>query len=89
MLAQPVDRTSQLRALVEWRAAASNAATAELVELLIRQYQPSPTDMAKTRVLRYQLAAITRAEIEARKVAPPPAPTTTRTRNQTVQVRDT
>lgn len=77
------DRISNDRALAEWRTAASNAGTAELVELLIRQYQPSPTDSAETRVLRYQLAAITRAEIKGRKVAMPPVPTTTRTEDHT------
>lgn len=86
---QPADRASDDRALVEWRAAASKAGTAELVEVLIRQYLPSPTDTAETRVLRFQLAAITRAEIRGRGVALPLAPDTTRIEDQTAHSRET
>lgn len=86
---RPADRASDDRALVEWRAAASNAGTAELVKVLSRQYLPSPTDTAETRVLRFQLAAITRAEIKGRQVALPPAPDTTRTQDQTAYSRET
>lgn len=68
LLTQPADRTSTKRALVDWRRAAGAASSDELVSLLAQQYRPSPTDTAKTRVLRYQLAAITRAELEGRGV---------------------
>lgn len=87
-ISRPVDQTSDDRALVDWRAAARDAGTAELVDLLRRQYQPSPTDTAETRVLRFQLAAITRAEIKARKGAPLPPPTTTRTENRAAYARE-
>lgn len=78
LLAQPADRASNARALVDWRRVASGAGSAELVSLLAYQYSPSPTDTAETRILRYQLAAITRAELEGRGVAPPPPPTSTK-----------
>lgn len=87
-IGQPADQTSNERALAEWRAAARSAGTAELIELLRRQYQPSPTDTAETRVLRFRLAAVTRAEIKGRKVAPPPPPTTTRAGNTAVYARE-
>ncbi|KRB93220.1 hypothetical protein [Sphingomonas sp. Root720] len=76
-LAQPADRTSEDRALVEWQKAARNVGSAELLALLARQYHPSPTDRPETRVLRYRLAAITRSEIEGRGLTPlaPPAST--------------
>lgn len=79
LLTQPADRTSAARALLDWRAAAANAGSAELASMLDHQYSPSPTDTAATRVLRYQLAAITRAELEGRGVAPPAPPSSTRT----------
>ncbi|MEG8055128.1 hypothetical protein QP185_21175 [Sphingomonas aerolata] len=66
ILTQPADLLSDERALADWRNAASAASTAELIVLLNRQYQPSPTDTPETRVLRYRLAAITRAEIKGR-----------------------
>lgn len=78
LLTQPADRTATKRALVEWQGRATSIDSAELVHLLGRQYRPSPTDTAQTRLLRYQLAAITRAELQGRGVALPPAPTSTR-----------
>ena len=77
LLTQPADRISTARALVDWREAAGGASSAELVDLLARQYQPSPTDTPETRVLRYQLAAITRAELQGRGVVPPLPPAST------------
>jgi hypothetical protein len=76
-LTQPADHVSTDRALVEWRQTAGAAGTAELVELLARQYRPSPTDTAETRVLRYRLAAITRFHIQGRGATPPVPPETT------------
>lgn len=76
-LAQPADRTSQDRALVEWRRIANGASSAELAALLAAQYEPSATDTPEARVLRYRLAAITRAEIEGRGLLPPAPPRTT------------
>lgn len=76
-LTQPADHASTERALVDWRQAASAAGTAELVELLDRQYRASPTDTAETRVLRYRLAAITRFQIQGRGATPPMPPETT------------
>ena len=70
-LAQPADLITNDRALVEWRRVAGGADTAELAALLAQQSQPSSTDTAETRVLRYQLAAITRQEIEGRGVTLP------------------
>ena len=66
ILTQPADLLSDERSLTDWRNAASAASTAELIVLLNRQYQPSPTDTPETRVLRYRLAALTRAEIKGR-----------------------
>ena len=76
ILTQPADLLSDERALADWRNAASAASTAELIVLLNRQYQPSPTDTPEARVLRYRLAAITRAEIKGRGGAPPRPPST-------------
>jgi hypothetical protein len=77
ILTQPADLLSDERSLTDWRNAASVASTAELIVLLNRQYQPSPTDTPETRVLRYRLAALTRAEIKGRGAAPPAPPGTT------------
>ncbi|GHH26475.1 hypothetical protein GCM10008023_41110 [Sphingomonas glacialis] len=77
ILTQPADLLSDERSLTDWRNAASAASTAELIVLLNRQYQPSPTDTPETRVLRYRLAALTRAEIKGRGAAPPAPPNTT------------
>lgn len=66
ILTQPADVASEERALADWRNAASITATAELISLLNRQQQPSPTDTPESRVLRYRLAALTRAEIKGR-----------------------
>ncbi|MEG3178829.1 hypothetical protein U1872_21580 [Sphingomonas sp. RB3P16] len=74
ILTQPADLSSNERALTDWRKAAAAASTAELIALLSRQYQASPTDTAETRVLRYRLAALTRAEIKGRGVKPPAPP---------------
>ena len=76
VLAQPADMASVGRALVDWRRVAAAASTAELVSILKRQYEPSPTDTPETRVLRYQLAAITREQIKGRGGVPAPAPET-------------
>ena len=78
ILTQPADLVSNERALADWRKAASAASVAELADLLQRQYQPSPTDTPETRVLRYRLAAITRAEIKRRGGDLPAPPTTTK-----------
>ncbi len=83
-LAQPADNRSNDRALVEWSRVASNAATSELLTLLARQYQPSPTDTPETRVLRYRLAAISRAEIKGRGGIPPEPPSSTVARDRSV-----
>jgi hypothetical protein len=77
ILIQPADLLSVERSLTDWRNATSAASTAELIVLLNRQYQPSPTDTPESRVLRYRLAAITRAEIKGRGAAPPAPPGTT------------
>ena len=79
VLMQPADRSSTDRALVEWRRLSKEAGSAELAEVLTRQYQPSPTDTRETRLLRYRLAAISRGELEGRGFAAPSPPTSTRT----------
>jgi hypothetical protein len=63
--------------LTDWRNAASSITTVELISLLNHQQQPSPTDTLESRVLRYRLAAITRAEIKGRGAAPPALPDAT------------
>jgi hypothetical protein len=63
LVSQPADRVTPDRALIAWRETVADAGTAELVTILASQYQPSPTDTPETRVLRYRLAAITRAEL--------------------------
>lgn len=78
ILAQPADLTSNDRALVDWRNTVATASAADLITLLQKQQMPSPTDTPQTRVLRYRLAAITRAKIEERGAVPPARPTTTR-----------
>lgn len=78
LLTQPADRVSGARALADWRRVASGAGSAELVSLLAYQYRPSPTDTRETRILRYQLAAITRAELEGRGIAAQSPPTSTK-----------
>ncbi len=78
IIAQPADLTSNERALVDWRNVAKDEGTAELVDILKSQYQPSPTDTPETRVLRFRLAAITRATIKGRGAELPAAPTSTR-----------
>ncbi|GHH25445.1 hypothetical protein GCM10008023_38870 [Sphingomonas glacialis] len=76
LLAQPADLLSSERAVVHWRNAATAAGTTELIAILKKQYQPSPTDTRETRVLRYRLAAITRATITGRGATPPTPPST-------------
>lgn len=76
-LHQPADHVTDSRALIEWRRAIKEAGTPELVDLLGRQYAPSPTDTPETRVLRYQLAALTRSEIEGRGGTVPALPVST------------
>ena len=81
VLTQPADRASHERAIAEWRRVSSATATIELISLLARQYKPSPTDTPETRILRYQLAAISRAEIEGRGAVPPSPPASTIAQN--------
>ncbi|MEG8049405.1 hypothetical protein QP178_05760 [Sphingomonas aurantiaca] len=64
ILAQPADLASEERALTDWRNATSSITTGELISFLTHQQHPSPTDTPESRVLRYRLAAITRAEIK-------------------------
>lgn len=78
VLNQPADLVSTDRALVDWRAIVASASTDDLITHLRKQQVPSPTDIPHTRVLRYRLAAITRAQIEGRGAIPPGRPTTTR-----------
>lgn len=78
LLNQPADLASTERALVDWRVAVADAGTADLITLLRTQQQPSPTDTTETRLIRYRLSAITRAQIEGRGATPPPRPKTTR-----------
>lgn len=84
ILTQPADLASKERALTDWRNAASSITTVELISLLNHQQQPSPTDTLESRVLRYRLAALTRAEIKGRGVAPPAPPDTTVAVDRTV-----
>ena len=86
-LAQPADMIANDRALVEWRKAAGSVGTAELHALLAQQTRPSPTDISETRVLRYQLAAITRREIESRGGPLPAAAATTVVQDQSANAR--
>ncbi|WP_380784262.1 hypothetical protein [Sphingomonas sp. R86520] len=60
----------------------ASESTAKLTAILKEQYTPSPTDTPETRVLRYRMAAITRAAIEGRGAAAPKPPTTTRSVDQ-------
>ncbi|MEI5688861.1 hypothetical protein [Sphingomonas kyungheensis] len=87
LITQPADYVTATRALAEWRQQVPKAASRELAQLLARQYEPSPTDTPETRVLRYQLAAITRAELAGRGVTPPAAPQTTVTRDRSPEAR--
>ncbi len=84
VLTQPADLASEERAPTDWRNAASSITTVELISLLNHQQQPSPTDTPESRVLRYRLAAITRAEMKGRGVAPPAPPDTTVAVDRTV-----
>lgn len=78
VLFQQPDLQSETRALADWRRVARGAGTGELITILSRQQTPSPTDTPDSRLLRYRLAAITRAEIEGRGALAPARPTTTR-----------
>ncbi|WP_242098125.1 hypothetical protein [Sphingomonas sp. CROZ-RG-20F-R02-07] len=78
VLSQPADLASTERALVDWQTAIASANAADLIALLKKQQTPSPTDTPESRLLRYRLAAITRAKIEERGAVPPARPTTTR-----------
>ncbi|MEG8058484.1 hypothetical protein QP150_19115 [Sphingomonas sp. 22L2VL55-3] len=82
ILSQPADLTSNERALVDWRKAIAGTSAEDLITLLKKQQTPSPTDTPESRLLRYRLAAITRAKIEERGAVPPPRPTTTRATDQ-------
>ncbi|SDF89259.1 hypothetical protein SAMN05216557_10762 [Sphingomonas carotinifaciens] len=77
VLGQPADRTSTIRALADWNEAVRDVQSRSLIEILRDQYRPSPTDSREDRVLRYKLAAISRDELAARGVDPPPSPTST------------
>ncbi|KQN90716.1 hypothetical protein ASE90_16545 [Sphingomonas sp. Leaf67] len=78
VLFQQPDLASEARALSVWRRIAGEAGTAELTAILSRQQTPSPTDTPESRLLRYRLAAITRAQIEGRGASAPARPHTTR-----------
>lgn len=78
VLHQRPDHTSTERALVDWRTAIAAASVTDLITLLKKQQTPSPTDTPATRLMRYRLAAITRAKIEEHGVVAPARPTTTR-----------
>lgn len=77
VLTQPADRGSTERALVEWRRVSKATGSAELADVLARQYRPSSTDTGEIRLLRYRLAAISREELEGRGVPLPPLPSST------------
>lgn len=87
IITQAPDYVTPTRALVEWCQQVPKAGSRELAQLLARQYEPSPTDTPETRVLRYQLAAITRAELVGRGATPPAAPQTTRARDCSPEAR--
>jgi hypothetical protein len=87
IITQAPDYVTPTRALAEWRQQAPKASSRELAQILARQYEPSPTDTPDTRVLRYQLAAITRAELVGRGATPPAAPHTTRARDRSPEAR--
>lgn len=87
LVTQPADHVTPDRALITWRETVAGAGTAELVTILASQYQPSPTDTPETRVLRYRLAAITRAELMQRGADLPPVPSRTRAEDQSAEVR--
>jgi hypothetical protein len=70
---QPPDRGSKDTALARWEGKAKSADLKELIEVLKAQYAPSPTEFVGVRVLRLRMAAISRAELEARGAALPPA----------------
>lgn len=85
MVSQPADMVTPDRALIAWRETVAGAGTAELVTILARQYQPSPTDTPETRVLRYRLAAITRDELAKRGADLPPLPSRTGVEDQSAE----
>ena len=87
LVSQPADQVTPDRALISWRETVADAGTAELVTILASQYQPSPTDTPETRVLRYRLAAITRAELTQRGVDLPPAPSRTIAEDRSPEAR--
>jgi len=84
ILNQRPDLSSNERPLVDWRAAVDRLNATDLIELLKKQQIPSPTDTSETRLLRYRLAAITRAKIEQLGAVPPARPTTTRAIDRSV-----
>lgn len=84
VLTQPADRNSTDRALVAWRRMSKEADSSELAQALIRQYQPSPSDTAETRFLRYRLAAISREELEGRGLAAPLPPASTKAQDRSL-----
>lgn len=87
LVSQSADMVTPDRAWVDWRETVADVGTAELVTILASQYQPSPTDTPETRVLRYRLAAITRAELMQRGADLPPAPSRTSVEDRSPEVR--
>lgn len=87
MVSQPADMVTPDRALIAWRETVAGAGTAELVTILVRQYQPSPTETPATRVLRYRLAAITRDELAQRGADLPTVPSRTGVEDQSAEAR--
>lgn len=86
-VSQPADMVTPDRALIAWRETVASAGTAELVTILARQYQSSPTDTPETRVLRYRLAAITRDELADRGADLPTVPSRTGVEDQSAEAR--
>lgn len=82
ILQQGADRASTDRTLVDWRSKVASAPTETLTAVLIQQQQPSPTDTQATRLMRFQLAATTRAELLKRGVEPVAPPASTRADDQ-------
>lgn len=70
---QPPVRGAKDVALARWEGKVTRAETKELLQVLKAQYTPSPTEFVDVRVLRFRMAAITRAELQERGAALPPA----------------
>lgn len=87
ILTQPADHTLKDRVLVEWRKVVATAGSAELAGVLAQQYRPSPTDTPEARLLRYQLAAISRDELQRRRAALPALPSSSRAGDQSPEAQ--